>query len=304
MVLLAHWPIDDGYLDGPTVTRDIAGGGSGAHDGEPMNLSSSYDYANYRPGGVGGHHIHKRGNSYDGAIRAIANPSDFHLFGELAVSAWICPDDYYHWYTHVRVIACCDGDHTTGLEADNTIWDFRTNGSATNGRGLSLRWQYGAGVEVRVHSIAIPSWPIQGWFHVAAERYEVTPGFWGVRFYLNGAQVDDQNNGGLGWAPPTGGANALPFIARRYASPGGYREWFYDSVRVYDAIVGESVHLADVNADIAAGQIGTPGDGGALKTDWPTRPLASELVGVPGDHFPMVPSGPLSFREGAGWSEQ
>lgn len=295
MVLLAHWPIDDGYVDAPTTTRDIAGGGSGAHDGVP-NLSSSFCY---RPGGVGGHHLHKRSNSYEGSVASIANPADFRLLGELSVSGWLCPDDSYYWYTYDRVLACCDGIDET--EAENRLWDFRTNGSATGGRGLSLRWENGAGVDVRVDSISLASWPTQGWCHVAAERYEVTPGFWGVRFYLNGVLVDTQDNGGAGWAPPTGGGNSLPFLARLNQSVGGYREFKYDSVRVYDSAVGASQHAADVAADIAAGQIGD-GVGGNPKTDWPAKPMPGDYVGDPGVAYSEILSGPNSPREGAGFS--
>jgi Concanavalin A-like lectin/glucanases superfamily len=301
MVLLAHWPIDDGAYDQPTVTRDIAGGGSGAHDGVPDLSGASYGYGNYRAGGVGGRHMHKRGNSYMGSVRTIANPADFRLFGALTASAWLAPDGYYHWYTYSRAIVSCTGlDDNTAPE--NTLWEFRTNGGATNGRGLEMRWENGAGVDVIVQSIAIASWPLQGWFHVAAERYEVTPGFWGVRFYLNGVLVDDQNNGGSGWPPPDGGGNSLPNIACTESWNGGYREYFYDSVRVYDTAIGQSLIAADMAADIVGGQFGD-GDGGVLKTDWPAHPLAPELVGVPGDHFPLISAGPLSTRENAGFSQ-
>lgn len=301
MVLLAHWPIDDGYFGAPTVARDIAGGGSGAHDGVPNISSASYSYGNYRPGGVGGHHMHKRANSYEGSIASIANPSDFLLLGNIAVSCWVAPDGYYYWYSYDRVFATCEGDQNSELEADNMLWEFRTNNGATGGRGLSFLWEYGAGNDVRVDSISLASWPIQGWCHVGAERYEVTPGFWGVRFYVNGVLVDDQNNGGSGWPAPTGGANALPFVARKNTSNGGYREWFYDSVRVYDSLIGAAGMANDVNADLAAGAIGD-GLGGAIKSDWPAKPLPENYLYPGGDHYPQIPAGTLSTRDGAGYT--
>jgi hypothetical protein len=297
MVLLAHWPIDDGYSNQPTVTRDAAGGGSGAHDGVPQLDTSE---AKYQPGGVGGQHLFHQGNSLDGTVSSIANPADFQLFGALTLSAWVAPDTYYFWGGGEHYIVSCSGPNS-GLQADNNLFDFRVGA----GRFLKLQWQNGLGVNVVVTSTSNILPYHSGWSHVAAERYEVTPGFWGVRFYVNGALADTQDNGGAGWLPPDGGANALPYIARLNHDDGAvYRDNYYDSVRVYDTAIGQSAIAADVAADIAAGQPGPSGDGCVIKSDWPAHPLAPELVGVPGDHYAQIPSGPDSPRDNAGWSEQ
>jgi len=207
-------------------------------------------------------------------------------------------DAYYSWAFSDRAIAGASSDGS-GLEAGNAQWWFQTK----TDRQLQLSWLYGAGSLVEILSGGTPL-PLNGWVHVGVERYEVISGFWGAKFYVNGSLWSTQDNGGAGWPAPTGGSLAQMNLACSQTWHGGY-ELNYDSVRVYDAAVGAAQMLADFNADIAAGHPGSAGQGGVVKTDNPTG-FQDGLYNV-GDgslSYLAIPSGPLSLRDFAGWSEQ
>lgn len=229
MTLLAHWKMGDGRAGGPSVAKDAAAGGSGAHDGT-YNLTSTYVF----PGGPYGGHLY---STYQGGyIYNILNPADLRILGELTISAWVHHwDEYLGWQTGVHYVCVCHKS-AWSTEADNNPWYFCVYNQA-----LYLSWQYGSvPTGVAVQSTV----ELKGkWSHVAVKRYEISPGYYGVKFYIDGQLVETMDNGGPGWPGPTGGGNALPFMGRNEANLQAYYVHYHStSIRIYDeALLDEDI---------------------------------------------------------------
>jgi len=243
MTLLAHWKLDEDRGIGTTTCLDSAGGGSGSHDGT-YTMGSNEGGGALFPGGVGGSHLY---STYQGGVvRSIANPSDFNLHGSLTIEFWLHHwDEYTYWNGTARIMSSYFTPWAT--EADNYPWYIWTT-NAQQGAPI-LSWQYGSSGTVVNVSCSVSPEPM--WTHIAIKRYEITPGYYGVKFYYNGVLVDTQDNSGVGWPAPTGGANCIPAFGGRYDSfTSYYVHFFLDSVRIYDdeqsdeeilAVYGEEV---------------------------------------------------------------
>jgi hypothetical protein len=101
------------------------------------------------------------------------------------------------------------------------------------------------------------------------------------------------DNGGAGFDPPTGGGSSLPFLGR-HASAQSLYPFSYDSIRVYDEAIG-GAPIAAIYADEVA-----------FFDDLPSRDieqsdLASKPVGVVGNLYRAVESGPNSLRVDSGF---
>jgi hypothetical protein len=227
MTLLAHWKIGGApgaYLNGQQAT-DAAGGGSGFHHGlYSLNVSSG---GFLDPPGVDGLGMRNRAYSSYGTIYSIANNADFiALKGDMTVMAWYRTDNSTY-NQDTMYIASCGGSGETSDLNHQWLLEVRT------GNALRLFWEYGAGVDAAVQS-ANDILPVRTWYtHVAAVRYEIVPGFYGVRFYVNGVLVDTQTNGGAGYAAPTDGSNSPTYVGRSGDSQ-ATQTFYIDSVRVYD----------------------------------------------------------------------
>lgn len=287
MTLLAHWPFDDGHNNYPTTARDAAAGGSGSHEGTYTLSGTDYNwYGRLTPGGVGGRVVVNQAGSANGTVTAIQNPADLRLLGALTVMAWLHADDYYYWYEPTKVVNVTGIDET---EAENDLWALEVAGV---GRAVRLRWERSTGVDVAALSTTGLMW-LQGWTHVAVERYEVVAGKWGCRFYRDGQLFSTDDNGGAGYDPPTGGGNSLPYIGRDGAGQ-TTRQFVYDSIRVYDTAIGQASIQAVYDAEKANF------DDRPTKDDWaPSGPL-SRTEGA-GRLYQVIESGPNSTRQNAGW---
>lgn len=280
MTLLAHWKIDDGRDITAPAAVDSAAGGSGAHDG-------SYSFSSYDklyPFGVGSVHMFVANNGY---ISSIANPADLRLIGSLTLLLWVAPDEYYGWVAGGtrKLISCSATDNAT--EATNNPFNLYTQ--IANPRQVIFHWQHTASnTDIYVTSAVIL--PIAGWCHLAVVRYEISSGFFGVKFYVDGVLADTQDNGGPGYAAPTGGGSALPYIGRDNAGISG-TDFMYDSVRIYDTEESDANILAVYNAE---------------KLDvFPDVYLLDDPrfeVGIGGDAYRGIEEGPHSKKEGAGWT--
>lgn len=284
MTLLSHWKLGDGRYN-PSTAIDAAAGGSGAHDGSYSWGASPAGGALF-PGGVDGSHLYSAYNG--GYIDSIGNPADLRLLGGMTIMLWL-----HHWdanqywgYAGNRFICNCTSYPWTA-EADNTPWDVYV--SHVNVGRPYFRWDYGTSPTSVWIQCAVD--PPARWYHLAIKRYEISAGYYGVKFYYDGVLVDTQDNGGPGWPAPTGGGNAIPYIGRRDdANNTYYCHYFLDSIRIYDSEESdaaiEAVHDAEeplVRSDVEF---------------WPV----SEPVGV-SDKYIAREEGPFSSREGAGFTE-
>jgi len=233
MVLLAHWPLDDGdYRPAPPTARDVAAGGSGSHAG-----TYTWGSGGLRPTGVGGHHF----ESDDSYIDSIGNPSDLILLGSVTAVSWLWCDDYYHFgYENRNVVSCVAVDDAT-IATNDAFW-LRNNAFK-----LEFAWQYGAGQTQVTATTSTSVLPYGKPSHVAAVRYQISPGFYGVKFYVDGILVDTQDNGGPGWAAPTGGSSCVPYVG--YALTDNNRACYLDSVRIYDSEESTANILAIYDAE-------------------------------------------------------
>lgn len=267
MTLLAHWKLGDGrQAPAGLVAADSAAGGSGAHDGDYTFAGDAKLY----PGGIGGARLFSTEGA--GTITNILNPSDLRaLHGSLTIMMWLHPWDENQWWTYAgwrRMFTCTVASWAT--EADNAPWGIFAHSSDLG--KPQIQWEYGASptlVQVK-STIAIP----EMLYHLAVQRYEISPGYYGVKFFYDGVLVETLDNSGPGWPAPTGGANTLPQIGRAANSLNDfYCRYWLDSVRIYDTEESEENILSVFEAE------------NAIK-----RPETIE-------------EGPFSSRIGAGYSE-
>lgn len=282
MTFLAHWKFGDGWWTEPTIAADSAAGGSGSHDG---TYTWGY-WGGLVPGGVGGTHIYKPGATAFCNVSSIANPSDFLLYGALTVCCWYHPDHYYNYHNPTYLVNCSGVDDTA---PENDLWSLQI----ASDRRLLLHWENGAGVDVFAASNNY-LFPLQGWSHATAERYEVVAGKWGCNFYRNGALHSTDDNGGAGYDPPDGGANALPRINHR-GTTNSYRSYDMDSVRVYDTAIGAAAIQAIYDEEEPFFN-SVP-----VKSDWSPSDFVRYSLGQVGARYKGVHSGPNSGRENAGF---
>lgn len=236
MTLLAQWDLTEGPYQEPTTAIDSAGGGSGSHDGTYV-WGTSIHIGYKRPGGLGPWYF----ESGNGRIDPFSNNSDFLLYAEMTVMAWFIKpeDDTWDWFP----IICCGGD-PAGADY-NYPWCMDFRGVTDQ---VSFRWESSEGTwqDPRMSSGNVN--PI-GWNHLVAARYVVTGSNLGVRFYLNGALVNTDDNGGSGYPPPTGGSLSTLFIAQ-YASLSNANRPGLAGIRVYDNELNLSQIQAVYNAEI------------------------------------------------------
>lgn len=243
MTFLAHWKCDEGSGVKAQTAIDSEGNGSGSHTGDYIFNASSDSYAALSSGGVGGKHLHTTRNTsgYGGGIDNIGNPADFRLLGTFTVMFWFC-DDWFRILTYGKYFVGCTGANDLST-AEHDLWQVRY---AAN-RAIAVYWETAPGVRTTVTS-ASEIRKKNGWDHIAVVRYEVTSGMWGIKFYVNGVLADTQDNSGVGWAPPTDGANSLPYVCRRGSRLDNDAHEI-DSIRVYDTAENVSVILAAYNAE-------------------------------------------------------
>lgn len=289
MTLLAHWPIDDG-LDrpSPATARDVAAGGSGAHDGTYVWGTSSRLWAGGYSVGAGrsGKFLYSK-YAY---ISSLANAADLRLLGDMTIAGWFWVDfievssGFHEWNDGVRKLVSCSVANDAS-EATNDCYDLRNNNHK-----LEFSWQFGAGqTVVTVQSADIL--PYVGLAHIAAVRYEVTTGFYGVKFYINGVLADTQDNGGSGWAAPSGGGSCTPQLLRD-SSGINSKILLVDSIRIYDSAENDAAILAIYNEEFRDTVF-------ELDPDQETTD-----IGEGGDGYNIVLNGPLSGREDSGWVAQ
>jgi len=239
MAFLAHWKIGGAPGDAMNgqAAVDSAAGGSGAHDGTYVLNALG---GSLLKGFGTDEGLHLQASSYwnYGYIHNMANVADLRLQGLMTVAAWFRKLDNYAVESGLY-LANCGG--SAGTQAENRQWTLE----ARAGGGLRMLWENGVGVNVDVQSIS-GILPVRTrWVHVAAVRYEVTPGFYGVRFYVDGVLADTQDNTGSGWAPPDGGGSSPVYIGR-WAGGQPARGFAVDSVRLYDS--DEGANLAAIVA--------------------------------------------------------
>ena len=287
MAFLAHWKIDEGIGGNPTTAIDDQGGGSGQHDG---TYDLPWGSAGLFPGGIGGKHLHlySSGASARGYIGSIGNPSDFRLLGIVSAMLWFHPDTYYGMTaaSDLKYLIGCTGADDVGA-AENDLWSVE----AYFPNLLRVQWETAPGVRVTVTSNN-DIYPENGWMHLAIVRYEVVANKWGIKFYVNGALADTQDNAGAGWNPPVGGGSTLPLVGKAVSaySP---RSFNLDSVRVYDDEQSVAQILAIYNAEKPLFE-GLP----AADLSLPSRNLVVNQY-----QYARVETGPnATTRENAGFS--
>jgi hypothetical protein len=284
MTFIAHWPLDDGSGDGPTTARDAAAGGSGSHAGT-YNLLNQLGYGRLLPGGVGGKHLYARNSHTSGTVTAIGNPADLRLLGTMTLCVWVSPDFYYYYQDGVPIVGCTGTDDTA---AQNDLWalEFATS------RAIRFGWENGTGVDVDLVSSS-NLLNQQGWTHVGVERYEVVAGKWGANFYADGQFYSTDDNGGLGYDPPDGGGSSIPLLGRNAAGQPSY-PYSFDSVRVYDTVIGAAAIEAVYDAEVVGF------DDMPTKDDWALENMIT-VVPFTGDTFDAVESGPYAGRVDSGF---
>lgn len=231
MTFVAHWKVNEGSLLSPTTAIDSAAGLSGSHNGTYDHYSLSY--GKFESGGVGGRNVHiiSSGRS---SIGSIGNPTDFHISTDLTVMFWFYMDLYGGNYT--RKVVNCTGVNNSSAD-ENDWWKIELTGT-TLLPTFRMVWQTGVGSNTTV-TADYNTFPSNGFYLASIVRYEVTTNKYGVKFYANGSLVNTKDNGGIGWDPPVGGVNALPYVGRDgYGVSQSY--FAYDSVRVYDEELNES----------------------------------------------------------------
>lgn len=243
MTLLAHWPLNDGRNRPatPQTIQDIAAGGSGSHSGQ----ITAWGYeSRLQPGGVGGCHQGRIVSLIAGGwVQNIGNPSDLQLLGEMSVCAWGQNNQYGGWDWGTVILASCSGDNNS--EAENSAWVF-----AVAARKLEFYWYSGAGSVLTKVTSPASLVSMQGFQHFAATRYLVSPGKYGVKFYVDGSLVYTDDNSGAGYDPPTGCGNSIPYIGRRKDFViSNYIGLSYDSVRIYDNVLADADVLNIFNAE-------------------------------------------------------
>lgn len=288
MALLAHWKTNEHVHTGATTAVDSAAGGSGAHNGTYSHAGVPSVLGGLSGGGPYGRHVRGDVLGY-GSIGSIAFPADFRILGEVSAACWIRPtyppNSSGTWSKYL--VNCSGTDETS---AQNDLWSFEQ----INGLALRMRWENGSGVDVNVDSGAgtIPLGPVGDWCHVAAVRYAIGGNF-GVRFYVNGALVANNNNGGPGFGAPTGGASSVPRVHQLGTTVEQYGH-AYASVRVWNSAENDASILAVYNAE----------------KDWWT-PLGVQDWSIPemergfeGENpYDVLHTGPYSLRDFAGWSD-
>jgi len=235
MAFLAHWKIGGGsgeVMDGQTAV-DSAAGGSGSHSGT-YKLSTSGGYI-LSPYGTD-EYLSMNCSRYndDGYIHTFSNLADLQgLHGEMTASLWVMKNHNYGWNDTLYLASC---GNTGSTSADNFSFAI----SAEDPRRLRFLWHYGAKNLVSVYSandiLPVRTYPT----HIAFVRYEISPGFYGVKFYVNGVLADTQNNGGAGWTAPTDGSSGVMYIGRDVSGMSD-RDFHLDSLRIYDSAEEASI---------------------------------------------------------------
>jgi len=290
MTFLAHWKIEEGRGAGPNgqTAYDSAAGGSGDHNGV-YKLDTGYSGVLASPG-VGGVHLQPVNLFDHGYIYNFNNIADLRLTGVMTLMFWFRKPEGYA-VVNGCVIADCGGNAET--QAANRLWMVDTR----DGRLIRMLWENGAGVDVSVISTAIM--PVRGRFvHVAVVRYEISPGFYGVRFYIDGSLADTQDNGGPGYAGPDGGSSSILYIGR-YENGQPARVYCVDSVRVYDSDEGASVAgiyaaelpVFDVDAYVVGSTVNRDGRGNIVQDKVDSQITITLDERAPMPHVPKY-SGP------------
>ena len=229
MTLLAHWKLNDGVGTVPTVAADSAGGGSGDHDGV-YTLGASEGSGCLLLGGIGGRHLYS--TYQQGYVTTFNNITDLNsIHGSLTLMFWYHRNEGLGWQNGgtSRTPNCMTSSWST--EADNIPWLTQIN--ATGYPGFS--WQYGSSGTTTGTQSCSQAVDLAGWTHITVKRYEISAGYYGIKFYFDGVLVDTIDNGGAGWPAHTGGANCQAFIGRDANNLNPYYcHWFCDSVRLYD----------------------------------------------------------------------
>lgn len=242
MALVAHWPLDDHKGREGTSARDIAEGASGNHDGV---VTFGY-YSYWLPGGVGGKHFGDL-NTYGGETTINNNPQDFRLTGEFSFMIWGACDQYSGW-NDTTVLGSCTGSND-GTPANNSLWSCEVAG-----RKLQIRWWDNVGSSwVYLGTVNGPGVVTsrQGFQHFAFVRYEISPGYYGVRFYVDGRMVFDDDYGGPGRAGPVDGSACTTYLGRRYDFRITYQSnLWYDSARFYNGVIDDAVVQAVYDAEV------------------------------------------------------
>lgn len=222
MTYLARWLIDGPPDSHGLVCADSVGGGSGAHDG-------TYQIAYYvpilDPGGVGGRHLYHHSSTYIARVHTFSNLADLRILGELTITAWVACSVV----SNGAPILCVGGPSASEVEADNELFMFYLGSS----NRMTLKWEQGAGVDVLAQTATNTLKKSGLWRHVAVVRRLFSGGpNHEVEFFVDGASVALLDNASAGYAPPTGGGNAVAVIGD-YITAGNYALSHISSVRLY-----------------------------------------------------------------------
>lgn len=222
MTYLARWLIDAPPAANGLTCTDSVGGGSGAHDGTYYDTSI---YQILEPGGVAGRHLYHSGITYPIRVQSFSNLADLRILGELTITAWVACSVV----SNGAPILCVGGPSASEVEADNELFLFYLGAS----NRMTLKWEQGAGVDVLAQTATNTLKKSGLWRHVAVVRRLFSGGpNHEVEFFVDGASVALLNNASAGYAPPTGGGNAVAVIGD-YITAGNYGVSHISTVRLY-----------------------------------------------------------------------
>jgi hypothetical protein len=221
MTFLAHYLFNEAPVQNAVTAVDIEAGGSGAHSGSYFFTASPSDGA-LEPGGIGGRHTYIA-QSDSGSVSGLGNIADLRITGEMSVAFWYYTDGVDAWHPIIEM----NGVDET--QPENKLFEV----SRQNSNRLSMTWEHSAGTDVLVLSASNIVQNFNQWLHCAVVR-KANGGNFDVEFYVDGALVDTQDNGGGGYTGPDGGGNSLGFIGRNQASTEPTGAFRIDSLRVYN----------------------------------------------------------------------
>jgi hypothetical protein len=241
MAELARYLFNEAPVQGAVTAVDTVAGGSGSHSGSYFFTATPSD-GSILPGGVGGSHV-RISLADSGSVVTLGNIADLRLTGEMTVTFWYYTEGVDSWHPIIEV----NGVDETQVE--NKLFAVSRESS---GR-LAMKWEHTAGVDVDVNSAnnIVQNW--YQWIHCAVVRV-ANGGNFDVLFYVNGALVDTQDNGGGGYQGPDGGGNSLAFIGRDQASAEPVGTFRMDSLGIYNSAESAGTILALYTAEEALRQ--------------------------------------------------
>jgi hypothetical protein len=222
MAELLQFKFNEAPVQGAPTAIDLVAGGTGSHSGT-YYWHASTSYGSLKPGGIGGRYVHID-NSDSGSITSLGNIADLRITGALTLMFWYYSLGVNTWHPIMEV------NGTDDSQAENKLFSVSRESS---GR-LSMKWEHSTGTDVDVYSANDIIENAYKWYHCAVVR-KANGANYDVLFYINGALVDTQDNGGGGYTGPDGGGNSLAFVGRDQASNEPAGAFDIDSVRLWNS---------------------------------------------------------------------